>query len=96
MACVEKVYEAVKGRAEIIIECHGRFDLPTALRVCEALEPSHPLWVEEPILPDTTEALADLRRRVRVPLSFGERPLRFLGVSHAARTAGAGFVIGMD
>ena len=61
------------GRAEILIEGHGRFDLPTALRVANALEDFNILWFEEPIIPDTIEALADLRSRVKVPLSFGER-----------------------
>ncbi len=73
MKCVEKVTEAVAGRAEILIECHGRFDLPTALRICNALEQFNPYWVEEPIIPDTMHALADLRSRVRVPIACGER-----------------------
>ena len=73
MRCIEKVYEAVNGRAEILIECHGRFDLPTALRIASALEPFNVLWMEEPIIPDTMETYADLRRRVKVPISCGER-----------------------
>jgi galactonate dehydratase len=73
LKCVEKVCEAVDGRAEILIEGHGRFDLPTALRIANALEDFNILWFEEPIIPDTIEALADLRSRVKVPLSFGER-----------------------
>ncbi len=71
--CIEKVYEAVNGRAEILIEGHGRFDLPTATRIAAALEQFNILWFEEPIIPDTIEAIADLRSRVKVPLSFGER-----------------------
>lgn len=71
--CIEKVHEAVNGRAEILIECHGRFDLPTALRLANALESFNVMWMEEPIIPDTMEAYADLRRRVKVPISCGER-----------------------
>jgi galactonate dehydratase len=73
MRCIEAVKAAVDGKAEILIECHGRFDLPTALRLCEALEPYSPYWVEEPIIPDTMRALAELRSRVRVPIACGER-----------------------
>ncbi|MBQ9741746.1 MAG: mandelate racemase/muconate lactonizing enzyme family protein, partial [Kiritimatiellae bacterium] len=73
LRCVEKVKEATDGKAEILIECHGRFDLPTALRVCNALEEFDPYWVEEPIIPDTMRALADLRSRVRTPIACGER-----------------------
>ena len=56
LRCVEKVKEATDGKAEILIECHGRFDLPTALRLCNALAPYDPYWVEEPIIPDTMES----------------------------------------
>lgn len=71
--CVELVYEACRGKAEILIEGHGRFDLPTALRIAKELENYNIFWFEEPIIPDTMEAIADLRSRTSVPLSFGER-----------------------
>jgi len=73
MRCVDEVYKAVDGRAEILIEGHGRFDLPTAKRIAKALEDYNILWFEEPIIPDTIEAIADLRANTSVPLSFGER-----------------------
>ena len=73
IACVEAVKGATAGKAEILIECHGRFDLPTSLRICDALADFDPYWVEEPIIPDTMRALADLRSRVRVPIACGER-----------------------
>jgi galactonate dehydratase len=73
MRCVEKVREATRGRGDLMIEGHGRFDLPTALRIAHALEDFDILWLEEPLLPDSIEALAELKRRVRIPLAFGER-----------------------
>jgi len=73
MRCVEEVGQAAAGRAEILIEGHGRFDLPTAKRIAHALEDYNVLWFEEPIIPDTIEAIADLRSSTSVPLSFGER-----------------------
>ena len=73
MTCVAAVKGATEGKAEILIECHGRFDVPTALRICRALEEFDPYWVEEPVIPDTMRALADVRSRVRVPIACGER-----------------------
>ena len=73
MACVAAVKEATEGKAEILIECHGRFDVPTAVRLCHALEEFDPFWVEEPVIPDTLRALADVRSRVRTPIACGER-----------------------
>ncbi|MDA3923379.1 MAG: galactonate dehydratase [Kiritimatiellae bacterium] len=73
MRCIDEVCKAVDGRTEILIEGHGRFDLPTAKRIAHALEDYNILWFEEPIIPDTIEAIADLRNSTSVPLSFGER-----------------------
>ena len=73
MKCIAAVKAATEGQAEILIECHGRFDVPTALRICNALEEYEPYWVEEPVIPDTMRALADVRSRVSVPIACGER-----------------------
>jgi galactonate dehydratase len=73
MRCVECVREATQNEADIIIEGHGRFDLPTALRIGKALEAFDVLWFEEPLIPDSLEALAELKTRVRVPIACGER-----------------------
>lgn len=71
--CIEAVREATRGRGDLIIEGHGRFDLPTALRIAHALEDLDILWFEEPLIPDSLEAFAELKRRVRVPIALGER-----------------------
>lgn len=73
MACVEAVYDAVKDKADIIIEAHGRFDIPTAVRIGRALGEWDILWYEEPIPPQNLEGLAEVKRRVNVPVSGGER-----------------------
>ena len=73
MKCVEAVKAATEGKAEILIECHGRFDVPTAVRLCNALAEYNPYWVEEPVIPDTMRALADVRSRVSTPIACGER-----------------------
>jgi galactonate dehydratase len=73
MACVAAVKDAVEGKADIIIEGHGRFDMPTALRISRALERYDPLWFEEPIPPENLRGLADLKSRVGIPLAAGER-----------------------
>ena len=71
--CVGAVYDAVKDNADIIIEGHGRFDIPTAVRVGNALGEFDILWFEEPIPPQNLEGLAEVKRRVNVPISAGER-----------------------
>lgn len=73
MECIQAVVDAVGSDTEILIEGHGRFDIPTAIRVGQALEDFDILWFEEPIPPDNKEGLAEVKRRVRVPIAAGER-----------------------
>lgn len=73
LACIGAVVEAVGEDMEILIEGHGRFDIPTAVRIGHALEDFDILWFEEPIPPDNKEGLAQVKRRVRVPVAAGER-----------------------
>ncbi|MCC5930153.1 MAG: galactonate dehydratase [Cyclobacteriaceae bacterium] len=71
--CVVAVVEAVGDRAEILIEGHGRFNIPTAIQIGHALEDFNILWFEEPIPPDNKEGLAYVRRKVKIPIAAGER-----------------------
>lgn len=72
-ACVAAVAGAVDGQAELLIEGHGRFDVPTAVRIADMLAAYRVGWFEEPLPPGNLEALADVRRRSRVPIAAGER-----------------------
>lgn len=73
LACIEAVVGAVGPEVDILIEGHGRFDIPTAVRIARALEEYDVTWFEEPVPPDNPEGLAELKRRVRVPIAGGER-----------------------
>jgi galactonate dehydratase len=71
--CIAAVSDAIKDKADIIIEGHGRFDIPTAVRIGNALSDFDILWFEEPIPPQNLEGLAEVKRRISVPVSAGER-----------------------
>ena len=73
LACIAAVAEAVRGRAEILIEGHGRFNVPTAVRIAQAIAPFRPLWFEEPLPPENLPGLAEVKRRSPVPIAAGER-----------------------
>lgn len=73
LACVEAVHGAVKGRADLLIEGHGRFDVATSIRVARALAPFEPMFFEEPVPPDSMDALARVHEKSPVPIAAGER-----------------------
>jgi galactonate dehydratase len=75
---VEKLAAAVRERVgeavDIMTDFHGRPDsLEAAKAYIDAIAPIRPLFVEEPIQPGDTPAIADLARRVDCPLATGER-----------------------
>jgi galactonate dehydratase len=86
---VEAVRGAVGPDIELMIEGHGRFDVPTAIAIAADLAPFRPYWFEEPIPPESIAALADVRAKSKVPIAAGERyyePQRFAELL-AARAA---------
>jgi galactonate dehydratase len=70
---VAAVREAVGDDVELFIDAHGRFDVPTAIRVARALEPYDIVFLEEPCPPDAIDALVEVRRGSPVPIAAGER-----------------------
>lgn len=59
---------------EILIDAHGRFDVPTAIRLCRSLEEAGSIdWFEEPCPPESINALKQVRDKVNVAISWGER-----------------------
>ncbi len=70
---IAAIREAVGPEYEIMIDCHGRFDVPTAIRLAGALEPYNIFWFEEPVPVESNHALRQVRESVSVPICVGER-----------------------
>jgi galactonate dehydratase len=68
-----KIRDAVGKRMEIMVELHGLWTLPPALRIAEALKPYDVAWLEEPIRFNELDALADLARHTSIPIAASER-----------------------
>ena len=64
--------EALGDEIDIIVHCHNELDLPSAIKVAEAVEPIKPLFFEDPIAPEYSDSWMALRRTTRVPLLTGE------------------------
>ncbi len=67
------IREAVGSEVDILVECHGRFDPPWAIELCNRVEVFRPFFVEDPIRHEYRDALAQVRTHVAVPLAMGER-----------------------
>ena len=68
------IRETAGQDVEILIDAHGRFDVPTAIRLCRTLEEAGQIdWFEEPVPPESFNALKQVRDKVKAPISWGER-----------------------
>jgi galactonate dehydratase len=68
------IRETAGPEVEILIDAHGRFDVPTAIRLCRALEDAGQIdWFEEPVPVESYHALRQVRERVSAAISVGER-----------------------
>ncbi|MCH2515084.1 MAG: mandelate racemase/muconate lactonizing enzyme family protein [Dehalococcoidia bacterium] len=70
---VRAVRDAVGPEMEIGLDIRARLDPMSAGRVARELEPFNIAWLEEPILYDNVEAMAEFARSVQVPVSTGEQ-----------------------
>ncbi len=73
LAVVGAVRDAVGNTTDLMIEAHGRFNVPTACTIARELEPFRPLFLEEPVPPDSLDALADVRAKSPIRIAAGER-----------------------
>jgi len=75
VARVRAVRDAVGPTVDLLIEYHGRFLPEAAIRAGRALDEFRPSFMEEPVIPELCDALAEFRRAVRTPVALGERLL---------------------
>jgi galactonate dehydratase len=75
-AAVERlaaVREAGGQDLDIGIDFHGRVHKGTAKALARELDTYNPMFIEEPVLPENTEALREVARHTTTPIALGER-----------------------
>ena len=72
----ENCRNAIGEDYDIICHCHLEYDLRASLQLAEAIEPIKPMWLEDPMPPDFSEAWVRLRSASKVPIGMGENLAR--------------------
>lgn len=70
---VAAVREAVGPDVDILIEVHAKFNVYTAVHLGRRLEKYRPFWFEEPVSPENIDEMAQVRRKLDIPIATGER-----------------------
>jgi galactonate dehydratase len=58
---------------DVAVDFHGRFTLADARRVAPLLEPLHPFFLEEPVVPENSHLIGRLAQSTSIPVATGER-----------------------
>jgi galactonate dehydratase len=70
---VAAVREAIGPNIGMMIEFHGRLSAGCALAMIQRLERFQPTWCEEPLVPESIDLLAEVKRQSGSPIAAGER-----------------------
>jgi galactonate dehydratase len=58
---------------DVAVDCHGRFSLATARRLAALIEPYHPMFIEEPVVPENSHMIGKMVDSTTIPIATGER-----------------------
>jgi len=72
MAWIKEIRDRAGHRMDICVDCWGRFDFPSALRIAKALEPYNIMYLEDAMLMNNARAYARLARETSVPVCMSE------------------------
>ena len=56
-----------------MVECHGKFNAATAMKIGRKLEPYDLMWLEEPVPEWQIKGLKKVQDHVGIPIAIGER-----------------------
>lgn len=64
--------EAIGCDIDLAIDCHGQFDVPSAITLAKAVEDLRLMWLEEPVPAENVDALAQVRASTSTLICSGE------------------------
>jgi galactonate dehydratase len=70
---VRKMRAVVGDKVDLLIELHRRLTPAEAVTFCRRIEDTLPMFVEDPIRPESADAMARVAERITVPVATGER-----------------------
>src|SRR5919108_4874046 len=70
---VAQYREAVGSAVDLCIEIHRQLTPAEAVVLARGIEPFHPFFYEDPILPDNFDAMGLVAQHIAIPIATGER-----------------------
>jgi galactonate dehydratase len=73
LAILAAARETVGPEFEILIDAHGLYNVPSAVRLANKMAAYNIHWFEEPVPPESWKALKQVKEQVATPICTGER-----------------------
>jgi len=70
---VRRLREAVGNSVDLCIEIHRRLTPPEAIALARGIETYKPMFYEDPLRPNSFDAMAQVARHIDIPIATGER-----------------------
>lgn len=70
---VAEYREALGNDVDLCIEIHRQLTPAEAIVLARGIEPYHPFFYEDPVLPDNFDAMALVAHNIHIPIATGER-----------------------
>ena len=70
---VASAREVLGPDRDVAVDLHGRFTTATARRLAPMLEPLHPFFIEEPVVPENSHMIGRVVDATSIPIASGER-----------------------
>lgn len=90
---VAAVREAVGATVDVAIDMHGQYDTSSGIRVARALAPFNLMWLEEPVPPENSAALREVKALGVVPICAGENLYTRFGFRELITTQAADIIM---
>lgn len=73
VARVASARQVLGTDGDVAVDCHGRFSLAAARRLAPLIEPFHPFFIEEPVIPENSHMIGKIVESTTIPIATGER-----------------------
>ena len=70
---MRRLREAVGPKVDLCIEIHRRLTPPEAIALGRGIEKYTPMFFEDPLRPNSFDAMAEVARHIDIPIATGER-----------------------
>ena len=71
-ALVRAVREAIGTGVDVCIDCHGLYNVRDVILLAQRLEPFNLMFLEDPVPPENTDAMAKVTAATPIPICTGE------------------------